>query len=99
LLSTDTGPGQAVVAVAGALGTALSGYIGKLFLTTYQLSVRQMSYYYLQPQITCYLLHAEPPPHLRTRGRPAGELTTAAAGAAAAVCGCSGSGGWVSGRR
>jgi hypothetical protein len=59
LLSTDTGHGQAVVAVTGALGTALSGYVGKLFRTTYQLSVRQMSYYCLQPQITCYLLHAE----------------------------------------
>jgi hypothetical protein len=59
LLSVDTPRAQAVAAVAGTVGTALAGYIGRSFLTTYRLTLRQMSYYYLQPQVVCYLLHAE----------------------------------------
>ena len=47
---------------AGALaaaGTVLSGFLVKTFLKAYQMASRQMSYYYGQPLVHCYLLHAE----------------------------------------
>jgi hypothetical protein len=40
-------------------GTVLSGFLVKTFLTSYQMASRQMSYYYGQPLVHCYLLHAE----------------------------------------
>ena len=47
---------------AGALataGTVLSGFFVKTFLNAYQMASSQMSYYYGQPLVHCYLLHAE----------------------------------------
>jgi hypothetical protein len=37
----------------------LSGFLAKTFLTSYQLASRQMSYYYGQPLVHCYLLLAD----------------------------------------
>jgi hypothetical protein len=41
------------------VGTALSSFLAKTFLKTYEMTSRQMSYYYGQPLVHCYLLHAE----------------------------------------
>jgi hypothetical protein len=46
----------------GALATAgsvLSGFLAKTFLESYQMASRQLSYYYGQPLVHCYLLHAQ----------------------------------------
>ena len=46
----------------GALATAgsvLSGFLVKVFLESYQMASRQMSYYYGQPLVHCYLMHAQ----------------------------------------
>jgi hypothetical protein len=37
----------------------MSGFLVKTFLRAYQMASRQMSYYYGQPLVHCYLLHAE----------------------------------------
>lgn len=42
-----------------AIGAALSGFFTATFLKTYRITTRQMSYYYGQPLVHCYLLHAE----------------------------------------
>jgi hypothetical protein len=55
-------PATSAKVAAGALataGTALSGFLVKTFLRAYQMASRQMSYYYGQPLVHCYLLHAE----------------------------------------
>jgi hypothetical protein len=40
-------------------GSVLSGFLAKTFLESYQVASRQMSYYYGQPLVHCYLLHAQ----------------------------------------
>jgi hypothetical protein len=55
-------PATSAKVTAGALataGTVLSGFLVKTFLRAYQMASRQMSYYYGQPLVHCYLLHAE----------------------------------------
>jgi Cyanobacterial TRADD-N associated 2-Transmembrane domain len=55
-------PATSAKIAAGALataGTVLSGFLVKTFLRAYQMASRQMSYYYGQPLVHCYLLHAE----------------------------------------
>ncbi|MGC1283158.1 MAG: hypothetical protein WA895_09520 [Streptosporangiaceae bacterium] len=55
-------PTTAAKITAGTLatvGTVLSGFLAKTFLKAYQMASRQMSYYYGQPLVHCYLLHAE----------------------------------------
>jgi hypothetical protein len=47
-----------VTALATA-GSVLSGFLAKTFLESYRLASRQMSYYYGQPLVHCYLLHAQ----------------------------------------
>jgi hypothetical protein len=42
-----------------AAGSALSGFLAATFMKTYAMASRQMSYYYGQPLVHCYLLHAE----------------------------------------
>ncbi len=42
-----------------AVGVAMSGFLSATFLKTYWMAARQMSYYYGQPLVHCYLLHAE----------------------------------------
>jgi hypothetical protein len=69
LLVLLAGAGVAIAApstegkiIAGSLavvGTVLSTFLSKTFLRTYDMTLRQMSYYYGQPLVHCYLLHAE----------------------------------------
>ncbi|MFF5290479.1 TRADD-N-associated membrane domain-containing protein [Paractinoplanes globisporus] len=53
--------GTAQVWVGGltAAGTALFGFISVTFMRMFRATSRQMSYYYGQPLVHCYLLHAE----------------------------------------
>jgi hypothetical protein len=46
-------------AVMTGVGTALSGFLSITFLRTFRITSEQMSYYYGQPLVNCYLLHAE----------------------------------------
>jgi hypothetical protein len=48
------------------VGSVLSGFLVKTFLRSYQMASRQMSYYYGQPLVHCYLLHAQ---SLASKGR------------------------------
>jgi hypothetical protein len=55
-------PTTAAKITAGLLATAgsvLSGFLAKTFLTSYQMASLQMSYYYGQPLVHCYLLLAK----------------------------------------
>lgn len=54
--------GVASQITAGALttvGAALSSYLSVNFLRPFEMASKQMSYYYGQPLVHCYLLHAE----------------------------------------
>lgn len=46
-------------AVMTGVGTALSGFLSVTFLRQYRITSEQMSYYYGEPLVNCYLLHAE----------------------------------------
>jgi hypothetical protein len=59
LVTVHTATAQITVGGLTAIGTALSGYISRTFIKTFKLTSRQMSYYYGQPVVHCYLLHAE----------------------------------------
>jgi hypothetical protein len=55
-------PSTTAKVTAGLLataGSALSSYLAKTFLTSYQMASIQMSYYYGQPLVHCYLLLAD----------------------------------------
>jgi hypothetical protein len=54
-----TTPGKVVAGFLATAGSVLSGFLTKTFLRSYQLASQQMSYYYGQPLVHCYLLHAE----------------------------------------
>jgi hypothetical protein len=56
-----TAGGVTAVTAGGvtAVGVALSGFLAATFLKTYEMAARQMSYYYGQPLVHCYLLHSE----------------------------------------
>lgn len=56
-LSATTG--KVAVGVLATAGSVLSGFFAKTFLKTYQMASRQMSYYYGQPLVHCYLMHAQ----------------------------------------
>ena len=47
------------VSALATVGSVLSGFLAKTFLESYQMASRQMSYYYGQPLVHCYLLHAQ----------------------------------------
>jgi hypothetical protein len=51
--------GQIIAGTLTAVGAALSSYLSVTFLRTFQMTSKQMSYYYGQPLVHCYLLHAE----------------------------------------
>jgi hypothetical protein len=59
LLSAKTPLTQISVGVLSAAGAGLSGFISVTFMRTFRMTSRQMSYYYGQPLVHCYLLHAE----------------------------------------
>jgi hypothetical protein len=50
---------QITVGVLSGAGAALSGYISITFMKTFKAASRHMEYYYGQPLVHCYLLHAE----------------------------------------
>ena len=54
-----TTSGKVIAGLLAAAGSALSGYLTSTFLTSYQMASRQMSYYYGQPLVHCYLLFAD----------------------------------------
>jgi hypothetical protein len=51
--------GKVTASILAGAGAALSAFFNQTFLRTYQLASRQMSYYYGQPLVHCYLLHAQ----------------------------------------
>jgi hypothetical protein len=51
--------GKVVSGSLTAVGVAMAGFLSATFLKTYWMAARQMSYYYGQPLVHCYLLHAE----------------------------------------
>jgi hypothetical protein len=57
-----TAPGadeKAAAAAVGVCSAAVSGFISHAFLATYRMAAQQMSFYYGQPLVNCFLLHAE----------------------------------------
>ena len=58
-IGSPTTPAKATAAALATVGTVLSGFLAKTFLRSYQMTSLQMSYYYGQPLVHCYLLHAE----------------------------------------
>lgn len=58
LVAAATGT-QVAVAVLTAVGTSLSGFVAHTFQRQYSAATRQMNFYYGQPLVHCYLLHAE----------------------------------------
>jgi hypothetical protein len=50
---------QITVGLLSGAGAALSGYISITFMNTFKDTSRHMEYYYGQPLVHCYLLHAE----------------------------------------
>jgi MFS family permease len=50
---------QVTTGALTAAGATLSGFLSVTFLRTFEMTSRQMSYYYGQPLVHCYLLHAE----------------------------------------
>jgi hypothetical protein len=59
VLAISSVGGQVTAGLLTAAGAALSGYLSVTFLRTFELTSKQMSYYYGQPLVHCYLLHAE----------------------------------------
>ena len=54
-----TTTGKVAVGVLTTAGSVLSGFFAKTFLKSYQMASLQMSYYYGQPLVHCYLMHAQ----------------------------------------
>jgi FtsH-binding integral membrane protein len=50
---------QITAGVLTTIGVAVSSYLSVTFLNTFKMTSKQMSYYYGQPLVHCYLLHAE----------------------------------------
>ncbi len=67
--------GKIAAGSLAAVGTALAAFLSKTFLRAYDMSLRQMSYYYGQPLVHCYLYHAE---WLTLLPRPASTTTPGA---------------------
>ena len=58
-IGVPTLAGKVAAGSLAAVGTALSAFLSKTFLRAYDMGLRQMSYYYGQPLVHCYLYHAE----------------------------------------
>jgi ABC-type multidrug transport system fused ATPase/permease subunit len=63
---------QIAIAVLTGLGTALAGYVGKTYLETYRMTIRQLNYFYQEPLDESFLLGAER--LARNRGVPQEEM-------------------------
>jgi len=58
-IGVPTTTAKVTAGLLATVGSVLSGFLAKTFLTSYQMASRQMSYYYGQPLVHCYLLFAE----------------------------------------
>lgn len=58
-IGSPTTSAQATAGALATVGTVLSGFLTRTFLRAYQMTSTQMSYYYGQPLVHCYLLHAQ----------------------------------------
>jgi hypothetical protein len=58
-IGTSATTGKVAVGVLATAGSVLSGFFAKTFLRSYQLASKQMSYYYGQPLVHCFLMHAQ----------------------------------------
>jgi hypothetical protein len=60
-VAVGVAPTTGKIAAGGvtAVGVAMSGFLSATFMKTYRVAAHQMSYYYGQPLVHCYLLHAE----------------------------------------
>jgi hypothetical protein len=58
-LAASTTSSKVVGGILTSAGLALSSYITRTFVKNYQMASRQMSYYYGQPLVHCYLLQAD----------------------------------------
>jgi Cyanobacterial TRADD-N associated 2-Transmembrane domain len=58
-IGSPIGYAKIAAGVLATIGAAFSSFLVKTFLKAYQMSSRQMSYYYGQPVVHCYMLHAE----------------------------------------
>jgi TRADD-N domain-containing protein len=58
-IGLPTPAAKVAAGIVATTGTALSSFLASTFLTAYQIASRQMSYYYGQPLVHCYLLNAE----------------------------------------
>lgn len=59
LLAVSATSTQVTIGVITVAGVALSGFISSTFMHVFKMTSRQMSYYYGQPLVHCFLLHAE----------------------------------------
>lgn len=59
VLTVDGLASQITVGALTTVGAAVGSYVSVTFLNTFKMTSRQMSYYYGQPLVHCYLLHAE----------------------------------------
>lgn len=58
-IGLPTPAAKVAAGVVATAGTALSSFLARTFLSAYQMASKQMSYYYGQPLVHCYLLNAE----------------------------------------
>jgi hypothetical protein len=59
VIVADSVTEQVSVTLLSSAGATLSGYISVTFLRTFKITSRHLEYYYGQPLVHCYLLHAE----------------------------------------
>ncbi|MEV4345266.1 hypothetical protein AB0J83_12385 [Actinoplanes sp. NPDC049596] len=59
VLSVEGLAAQITAGTLTAVGAGLSSFLSVVFLRPFQMTSKQMSYYYGQPLVHCYLVHAE----------------------------------------
>jgi VIT1/CCC1 family predicted Fe2+/Mn2+ transporter len=59
VITADTVSAKVMVAILSGLGATLSAYIGSTFIKALTITSSHAAYYYGQPLVHCYLLHAE----------------------------------------
>jgi len=74
VLGSGLGTDKYVVSLVAGLGAALSGYLGRTFFKAHQEAMKQLNYYYGEPNLTGRLLAAERiTGNLKTKGGAQGE--------------------------
>jgi hypothetical protein len=59
VLTTNSTSGRISLAGLAAVGSAISGYVGRTFLRVYERAQEQLNFYFREPLITSYLLTSE----------------------------------------